>query len=177
MPPSPSGAGRHHGFDQVRDRAWLAAGLNVDVETVDEEVTLILSLPAPSHAFPTGDLFRRLEVGVEWRDEDGAVIGRQTQHLARHFERRTDYPHGRALVGDDRVHLGERRLPFVREEGAPPASSLRWWITLQRVAEIGPGHDDSTVRMESEQPIHEGRLVLEGRRSAAERVKLEEAIR
>ena len=64
------------------------------------------------------------------------------------------------LVADDRVHLGERRLVFARDDPGRRASSIRWWVTLQRAAEIGDGQDESSVMLESEQPIHGGVLSL-----------------
>ncbi|MEQ9319661.1 MAG: hypothetical protein RIF41_10925, partial [Polyangiaceae bacterium] len=151
-----------HGMAQVRDPDWLAEALEVDVQprASGDRVEIVLSSSRPSHAMPTGDLFRRLEVGVAWRDARGRVIDAQTVLLARHLQRHPGEAKGRVLVADDRVHLGERRIVLSRDDTLGRASSIRWWVTLQRVAEIGDGRDESTVMLESEQPIVAGVLPL-----------------
>jgi Cytochrome c554 and c-prime len=149
-----------HAFDRSRDPVWLAEHLEVDARATETGgVLLVLSQPLPSHAFPTGDLFRRLQIGVEWLDDAGAVIERQTSYLARHFELADGTHHGRTLLADNRVHMGPHELPFERDGDGPAAATLRWWVTLQRVGTVGRGVDpENGVTIDSEQLVHRGSL-------------------
>lgn len=138
---------RAHAFDEVRDPAWLRQQLRVRAELVaaagKRSARLTLEQAAPGHAFPTGDLFRRLAVRV----------GAETRYLARHFERR------RELTGDDRV-LDEPRVvevPLLADQRLPVA----WSVTLERVATIGTGADPAHAMIESEVLLHAGVLAEE----------------
>ncbi len=152
------GTRRSHSFAEVRDPAWLARHLDVAVERTAEGVRLTLSQPKPGHGFPTGDLFRRLEVGAEARGQGGEGVVRATRHLARHLVR----PPGgtrRVLVRDDRV----RDEPVVVElalgdSPAERAGTIAWWVDLQRVATVGDGADPAQVVMESTERVRSGSL-------------------
>jgi hypothetical protein len=156
---------RSHAFDQTRDAAWVRAGLDVRAEPSGEHgVRLVLSQPTAGHAFPTGDLFRRLEVGAELRASSGAVVRRDTRHLARHFETTPGKP-GRVLAYDDRVHFEPLTIELSLDDGAPLLSSgaIAWWVTLQRVATVGAGRDPRDAKVESEVRLHSGALSWKGR--------------
>jgi hypothetical protein len=152
---------RSHTFEEVRDDAWLRANLDVTAErTPDDVLRITLSQPAPGHDFPTGDLFRRLEIGYEIADARGTILRREARALARHFE---VVPHeiGRQLARDDRVHgdepaVVELELPSPAE--VPLATRLSWWVTYQRVATVGTGKNPADARIESEVPLHSGSL-------------------
>jgi hypothetical protein len=144
-----------HAFADVRNTAWLAARLRVDAELSGEDAARItLVQTTPGHAFPTGDLFRRLEVGWTEKDAHGAVVGRAARHLARHFEMVAGRP-GRQLVDDDRV-FDEPRIVEMRL--TPRSRSVEWWVKLQRVAQVGTGRDPTEATIESEVPLHSGVL-------------------
>jgi hypothetical protein len=145
-----------HAFADVRDPAWLAVHLRVDAEFAgDDAVRITLVQTTPGHAFPTGDLFRRLEVGWTERDAHGVVVGRAARHLARHFEMGPGGP-GRQLVDDDRV-FDEPRAVEMRL--TPRSRRVEWWVKLQRVAQIGTGRDPAEATIESEVPLHSGVLL------------------
>ncbi|HLM74780.1 MAG TPA: multiheme c-type cytochrome, partial [Polyangiaceae bacterium] len=94
---------RSHAFTAVRDPAWLRENLRATASlSADNRLRVTLTQPDPGHAFPTGDLFRRLEIGCEMRDAAGKVIQREARHLARHFDILPGRP-GRILTRDDRV--------------------------------------------------------------------------
>lgn len=156
---------RSHTFGEVRDRRWLAGQLDVSVErSGDRLVRITLAQRAPGHAFPTGDLFRRLLVGCELRGPGGAVVGRSVRALARHFEIRPGAP-GRALVRDDRV-FDEPTVVELEIDGegpVPRGARLSWWVHYQRVATVGAGTDPRQVVLESEVPLHSGTLAWEAR--------------
>lgn len=64
------------------------------------------------HAFPTGDLFRRITIVAEALGPDQMVIADRSMVLARHFERRLGPSDalGKVEVRDDRLRSGERRI-------------------------------------------------------------------
>jgi hypothetical protein len=152
---------RSHAFDAVRDPGWLREHLSATAERAGEDgVRVTLAQTDPAHGFPTGDLFRRLEVGCEARGADGSVIERRVRHLARHFEKVPGYAR-RALVGDDRVF----DAPVVVEAAFPGTrpAAVRWWVKLQRVATVGTGTDPADAKIESEVELHSGVLPWESR--------------
>ncbi len=87
------------------------------------------------HAFPTGDLFRRLTVSAEVEGDDHAVIARAERHLARHFgEARLGLAGARTQVRDDRLGVGgiERAVDLAlgpEAEGSP----IAWRVAYERV--------------------------------------------
>ena len=94
---------RSHAFASSRDPAWLADRLRATAtHTEGGRVRVTLVQASPGHGFPTGDLFRRLEVGCELRDDGGKVVSRDVKYLARRFAIVPGTP-GRQLVADDRV--------------------------------------------------------------------------
>ncbi len=151
---------RSHAFDNVRDVAFLRANLHVTAErTTDDTLRVTLAQPNPGHAFPTGDLFRRLEVGYELAGTDGKIHRRELRHLARHFAFVPGRP-GRHLSHDDRVQFEpkvvELELPGPSE--VPASSRLSWWVNYQRVAAIGKGTDSNEATLHSEVKLHAGSL-------------------
>ena len=135
-----------HAFSEVRDPAWLSSRLRVRAEIVrsatpSTTARITLEQTAPGHAFPTGDLFRRLAVRV----------GPETRYLARHFEGR------RVLTRDDRVFDEPRvvELPI-----AAGASEVAWSVTLERVAAVGAGSEPARATIESAVLLHSGVLAV-----------------
>ena len=110
----------------------------------------------PGHGFPTGDLFRRLQVGVEASDAAGKVTGRAARYLSRQLVIASGSPE-RQLVGDDRV-FDDPRLVELSISPPPPGGRLAFWVTLQRVATTGTGQDPEAAVVESEVLIHRGEL-------------------
>ena len=135
---------RGHAFAEVRDPAWLAASLRVEAAIVDGKVRVTLAQTRPGHAFPTGDLFRRLAVTI-----DG-----QTQYLARRLEVVPGRA-GRQLVGDDRVFAD----PVVVEMPATNLGArIPWSVRLDRVAQVGAGTNGANATVESSVLLHSGLL-------------------
>lgn len=148
---------RSHDFAAVRDPTFLRQNLNVTASIADNKLRVTLLQPDPGHAFPTGDLFRRLEVGFEIRGPGGTIVKREARHLARHFEL-VPGRSGRLLVRDDRVFS----KPNVVEMALPPAPSspamVAWWVTFHRVATVGTGADPEAAKIESSVPLYSGIL-------------------
>ena len=111
----------------------------------------------PGHGFPTGDLFRRLEVGAELRDANGRVVRRDVRYLARQFVERSQKG-GRELLEDDRVF----DEPVVMDLDIAPLSKFAHelevvsWVKLQRVATVGTGFISKDAVVESEVELYRG---------------------
>jgi hypothetical protein len=151
---------RSHAFAQVRDPAFLRDNLRAKAELTDEQgVRITLTQPVPGHDFPTGDLFRRLEIGCELKSKDGLVLRREVRHLARHFEVVPGEP-GRRLTRDDRVGSEPSvvEVELLPPRSMPRPSVVSWWVSYQRVATIGAGTDPTKAVVESEVELHSGVL-------------------
>ena len=151
------GERRSHTFDEPRDPGFLRAHLHADAVRTSSGIQVKLEQSTPAHGFPTGDLFRRLEVGYEIRREDGTRIAGETRDLARHF---VAIPGelGRRLVRDDRVFDEPRTVEFELPSDLPARAHVAWWVTYQRVASVGAGTDPKEATIESEVPLARGDL-------------------
>lgn len=90
-----------HRFAAARDDAFVRSAVTVSARRVERSIEVTLSPARVGHAFPTGDLFRRVRVSA----------GREERFLARHYATRQQ-PSGVVVTvetSDDRV-LGEPRL-------------------------------------------------------------------
>ncbi len=154
---------RSHAFAGVRDPAWLRENLRATAERVDDHrVRVTLVQPAGGHGFPTGDLFRRLEIGCELRGTGGGVLRREVRYLSRRFEIVPGKP-GRHLAGDDRVFDGPAvvELSWERPARAPRSGVVSWWVSYQRVATVGTGTRPAEAKVESEVRLRSGELPWE----------------
>ncbi len=119
---------RGHTFAASRDPVMLQRALVVAAARDGEQVTLRLAPGAVGHAFPTGDLFRRLRVTVEVVDERGVPQAREVRDLARHFDERGD------LVRDDRVGVAGPVELRIDLGPAARGAEIRWRVEHERVA-------------------------------------------
>jgi len=127
-----SGGRRDHTFAASRSPAMLRRALVVATSRAGSEVTLELGPGEIGHAFPTGDLFRRLRVTIEVIDERGTPLSRETRDLARHFDER-----GR-LIRDDRVGAHGASVNLHVDLGPVARGRLiRWQVAHERVAFFG----------------------------------------
>lgn len=157
------GGHRSHRFAGSRDpeRVALALGVAV-VRTGPAAVEIRLSPGAAGHAFPTGDLFRRLEVRVQLLGEDGPYRP-QVHHLGRRFADLQDLPGVvvRREVADDRLTAVPVVLEFALDGVSadtcddPGPLWVAYRVRYQRVASPdlqAPGG----ARLEGEVTIAEG---------------------
>lgn len=101
-----------HRFAASRDEAFVRSAVVVSARRVGPmRVEVRIAPAAIGHAFPTGDLFRRVRV----------TVGAKTRYLARHYASRQERPGVivRSEVGDDRVVDRESLLTF----DTPPATT------------------------------------------------------
>jgi len=137
---------RSHAFTGSRDPDGMRAAFTVRASRpAADRVRLTLDLREESigHAFPTGDLFRRLVVVAEVPGDDGRPITTATRYLTRHFTL------SRREVADDRVGApdlagGDQLIPF---DLGPPAigREIRWRVAYERVAFPRASNDDAEV--------------------------------
>ncbi len=138
MPWVDDARGRHrsHRFPGGRDLALLRSALDVTVTArADGDHTVVTATLTPralGHSFPTGDLFRRVEVTAAWATEPASTV---RVGLAREFSNvpaRT--PHGeltfvRRQSADTRLAaagLGPPRVVTLTLPGNTPGASVRW---------------------------------------------------
>lgn len=142
-----------HALASSRDVGALRDALMVIAARDHDTIVVSIEPQGIGHAFPTGDLFRRLALHVQAREGEHVVV-EDTRYLARHFApyRRADGTRDPAYawpVPDDRVAGStELRLPL------PGAAALewRWWLDYERVAsrdEVSPelSSIESSVRI------------------------------
>jgi len=92
-----------------------------------------LSTQSVGHAFPTGDLFRRLEISVEAVGSDDQVVSSARRFLSRHWSNEQE-PTGtvRRVTRDDRPT--ETPLEVELELDGPLAAfPIAWRVSYQRV--------------------------------------------
>ena len=128
-------ARRDHRMRAGTDPMLLEAALDVRIARTSDGVRLELRVLGAGHAVPTGDLFRRLEIGAMVVDPR-APSSPALRYLSRRFD---DGVQSNAIavlmeIEDDRVpadgtaRIVELALP---DAGARP---IVWWIEHQRVA-------------------------------------------
>jgi hypothetical protein len=122
---------RDHRFEvtpEMMKRAMVAGVTRAS----ESRAAVRLKLGTVGHAFPTGDLFRRLSVEVESLDDEGSVLTRRRRYLSRHFTGkviRVDGP-------DDRIGGSALEPCFEIDVGRLGANRpIRIAITHERVEE------------------------------------------
>lgn len=163
MPWTGEGALRHrdHTFAASRDPEMLRSAVEVQAERAPGgRVELRLSPGKIGHAFPTGDLFRRLWVDVEAVDADGDGVAYDARALARHFA-----TPGTPVALDDRPGAPAQRdrggVVDVRFDLGPEVDGnpIVWRVVHQRVEMPLEGDD---ARIFGETVVTEGRLEAAG---------------
>lgn len=146
---------RDHTFAASRDPAAVRGAVRIDARRPTGcAVELSLTPVGVGHAFPTGDLMRRIELRVSTPDG-----WERTRYLAKHWGGAR--PLGslvRVLVADDRVGPGPEprvvRFALPRSRCDQP---VRWSARYQRVQEI-PGDDEAAAVVAGEITLDTGTL-------------------
>ena len=135
------GPRRGHGFEVASDPAMLRRALVAKVTRTDESVVFDLAPGEVGHAFPTGDLFRRLLLVAEVVGDDYQLVAHAEHALGRHFRFETGAHGGKFQreLSDDRVQNVPQQVdlrigPLAR--GQP----IRWRIEWQRVQVMHEEH-------------------------------------
>ncbi|MFO0555801.1 MAG: multiheme c-type cytochrome [Polyangiaceae bacterium] len=139
---------RSHAFAASRSQDVLRSAVDVTAErTGPRNVRVTLAPRHKGHAFPTGDLFRRLAITAEALGPDHMVLARTDKFLARHWGFKATQA-GRELVRDDRVFYEPVSFDLELPEVASPVP-IAFTVTYQRVAHPN-GIDDSDAEIEGE---------------------------
>lgn len=164
MPRVGSGANQHlsHAFPGGHDPGFVKGALRVRAErTAANRVLLVLQTERVGHAFPTGDLFRRLEVSVEAIGEDYQTVSSARRYLSRHWSEKQQLARVvRQVKRDDRVRQTaqevELELPL-GSDGSAAALPVAWRVAYQRVEHPRSEADEDSV-LDGEIEIASGTL-------------------
>jgi hypothetical protein len=152
---------RSHAFLGGHDSGLVKSAVVVEAERDGEIARITITPRELGHAFPTGDLFRRLEVSAEAVGPEWQVVASQRRYLTRHWQR-VPSPFGillRRATEDDRPLAAQVliELPLGAKASNLP---IAWRVAYQRVEHPRSDRErDSSVEGEIE--IASGRLETE----------------
>lgn len=147
--------GRDHAFTGGRDLERLRASIVLDVTARDGAVDVVVDARNVGHAFPSGDLFRRVRV-LAWREtETGRIVASDERVFERTFEPGTGPRRERT---DGRIEGAARfTLDLAADEPAPRA-------TVQLFYERGASRAGDTLSLFSSDVLHERTVTMKGSR-------------
>ena len=143
---------RSHALATTRDPDALRRAVQVSAERSGGALRVRIAPRGVGHAFPTGDLFRRLNVVIEVLD-GARVVRRERRYLARHFVHRIqqDGVSRREEVADDRPGARTADAGAVEVdvdfEDAGVGRQISWQLAYERVDHLlGDSEDGAAVR-------------------------------
>jgi len=159
MPDAPGGPrGRHkdHTFSASRNEALVRSAVLIEERPIeDNTLTLVLRPGRVGHAFPTGDMLRRIALTIDVLGPGGTLLQQKTQYLARHFRLSSTpgSPLHRSVVRDDRPSAQTAPLTLRHKlVRPPPGGRVHYVLRYERVADP-TGTPDSP-------PVVDGAIVL-----------------
>jgi hypothetical protein len=154
-----SAPGRHrsHAFVASRDPALLRSAARISATRAGGAVRVRIEPVALGHAFPTGDLFRRIEVSAEAIGADQAVAAEASRYLARHFEV-DKVTRVKKLKSDDRVSSREARVIELDLGAQAAGKPVAWRVAYQRVEHPTTAENEGAAVVEGEVVLAEGVL-------------------
>jgi hypothetical protein len=134
MPRNAAGQ-RSHRFPGGRDEKLVKSAVAVSATRAPNGGVLIALRPQKTgHAFPTGDLFRRLELSAEAVGSEWQVVASARRYLTRHWERQPS-PFGvllRKATSDDRPLASDVEVELLLGSAAL-GLPVHWRVAYQRV--------------------------------------------
>ena len=128
----------------------VKSAVDVRAERRPDGARITLTPRELGHAFPTGDLFRRLEVSAEAIGPEWQVVARERRYLTRHWQRQPS-PFGvvlRSATSDDRPLNGQAVIDLPLGATNLP---IAWRVAYQRVEHPRSDNEhDSTIEGEIE---------------------------
>jgi hypothetical protein len=151
---------RSHAFLGGHDDALVKSAVNVRAERSPEGARITLTPRELGHAFPTGDLFRRLEVSAEAIGPEWQVVAGERRYLTRHWERQPS-PFGLVLrhVSRDDRPLASAAVIDLALSGAANLPIV-WRVAYQRV-EHPRSDNEQDSHLEGEIELGSGTLEAE----------------
>ncbi len=155
-------AHRDHRFAASRDEALVRAAVLCDV-TIDGGAIVVSMRPGDvGHAFPTGDMFRRIVLTIEAVDAGGATVARVEKIFTRvfGFVQSPFVAPRKVLVRDDRVGVGDGPVVFRYDPPIRPrGGTLRYRLQYERIVDPRLA-DDETAALEGGITLSEGAIAL-----------------
>jgi len=146
--PRTSAGHRSHAFASTRDADSLRGSVIARAErTSATRVRLELTSAGVGHAYPTGDLFRRIAVKAEVEGDEHRVLASATRYLARHFATGRDRFGApiREELFDDRLLPGETSVIELELGSRARDLPVRWFVSLERVLSVADHEAISAV--------------------------------
>jgi hypothetical protein len=158
MPLTTKGAAPHrsHAFLGGHDDALVRSAVTVRAERSRDGARITLTPRELGHAFPTGDLFRRLEVSAEAIGPEWQVVARERRYLTRHWERQPS-PFGVVLRSATRDDRPLREAVTIDLPLGATELAIAWRVAYQRV-EHPRSDDEQDSRIEGEIELGSGTL-------------------
>jgi hypothetical protein len=151
-----------HTFDVSRNRDLLASALEVRaVRNGNGDAMFTLTARGVGHAFPTGDLFRRLVLRATAARSSGGNSSSDPPVRAGDGRRvALEYPFWRTFRADSegrRFEVTDNRLAPSQRVTVPLEGPLEWEVVYQRVTAVAqtPPYD---IDVEAELPLVRGSL-------------------
>ena len=141
MPTTANGHASHR-FEGPRNEAFMKTALVVEARRLSPQlVELSLRSKGVGHDFPTGDLFRRIEVSAEALGPEQSKMAGDVVYLTRRFKTMRT-PGGlmrRVSVGDNRLGVGSDSNRAIQLDLGPDAAKwpIVWRVAYQRVEHPG----------------------------------------
>lgn len=155
---------RSHVFDASRNAAMVRRAVSIVATRIGPTTARIaIESNGAGHAFPTGDLFRRIEVHVDAVGAEYQSVASATRYLMRHFAEKR---HGAGIVRY--VYADDRPLvsPMIIDFDLGPAAAalpLAYRIAYQRVEHPRSEKPEDSV-VEGEIVLSEGMLPPTGKK-------------
>jgi mono/diheme cytochrome c family protein len=138
---------RSHAFAASRVPSIVQSAVEITARRSDNAVEIVLRRGHVGHAFPTGDLFRRIAVTA--RLEGDSPRAARTRYLARHFALRQEVPgvFVRVATLDDRLGAGGVDERVVRFDFGERGRGRRilYRAVYQRVDQVVVSSEDRAV--------------------------------
>ncbi|MBX3204784.1 MAG: hypothetical protein KF764_06930 [Labilithrix sp.] len=124
---------RSHAFAASRDAAVLTRAVSVRADRDGDRVRFVLEPEGVGHAFPTGDLFRRLTLTVMTEDAAGRRLATKRRYFGRVFGPvKSGAEIVRREIADERL-FARTEVTFALDPHAVP-TTVRWQLDYERVA-------------------------------------------
>jgi hypothetical protein len=146
---------RSHRFAASRDDAFVRSAIRVDETFADGTLRLTLHAGEVGHAFPTGDMLRRLVLELDVVDAEGRSVEHVEHAFQRHFGfvRRPFRAPRKVVVDDDRVGASTAPLAWsFTARARPEGGRVRYVLRYERVSDPTNG--------EGGKPLVDGSIVL-----------------
>lgn len=148
----PRGAGGHrsHAFASTRNPQSHRRAVVARAQRAGQSAVRIqLELDGVGHAYPTGDLFRRVTVEAEVSGPEHRQLAHARKFLARHFTTGRDLQDApiRVEARDDRIGAdpGEETIVELDLGAAAQGRPILWTVTLDRVLHVSDHREAAAV--------------------------------